>query len=53
MCDGHRHDPLRDTIANLRRPMPLGRKLRLVAKNTWLRVRRLSTCCGNYGEPGC
>jgi hypothetical protein len=28
-------------------------KLRLAAKNYWLRVRHLDTCCGNDGEPGC
>ncbi len=25
---------------------------RLVANN-WTKIRTLSTCCGNYNEPGC
>lgn len=40
-------------IRNLRQPMPLGRKLRLVARNEWIKIRRHQTCCGHYGEPGC
>jgi len=42
-----------EALANLRQPMPLGRKLRLVVRNTWLKVRNRSTCCGHPGEPGC
>jgi hypothetical protein len=40
-------------IRNLRKPMPLGRKLRLVARNTWIKISRLQSCCGHHGEPGC
>lgn len=53
MCEGHEHHAHNATLANLLQPMPLRRKLRLVAKNLWIRVRRQSNCCGNYGEPGC
>jgi hypothetical protein len=36
---------------NLRQPMPLGRKLRLILRN---RLRFPPTpCCGHPGEPGC
>lgn len=28
-------------------------RLRIVARNTMIKARRLDTCCGNYGEPGC
>jgi hypothetical protein len=47
------HGTPRETWANLRQPMPLGRKLRLIARNTWIKIRTRSDCCGNYGEPGC
>jgi len=32
---------------------PLVEKLRLAAKNTLIKRRRNSACCGNHGEPGC
>ena len=38
---------------NLRVPMPLRRKLRLIMCNNFTKIRRLSGCCGNYGQPGC
>ena len=53
MCDGHGRASLRDTIANLRQPMPLGRKLRLFLQNIWVRISTGSRCCGNFGQPGC
>lgn len=28
-------------------------KLRLLARNYWIKIRTLSLCCGNHGEPGC
>ncbi len=40
-------------FGNLRVPMSLRRKLRLVFGNNWTKVRRLRGCCGNYGQPGC
>lgn len=40
-------------IANLRRPMPFGRKVWLIARNMARKVFRLKTCCGHPGEPGC
>ena len=36
-----------------RRDLGLGVKLRMQVKNTWLRLKRRSNCCGNHGEPGC
>lgn len=44
---------LQAVIENLRHPMPWGRKLRLVVRNNWIKLRTRSDCCGNYGEPGC
>jgi hypothetical protein len=40
-------------MANLRQPMPLDRKVRLLARNTARKVIRLKSCCGHPGEPGC
>jgi hypothetical protein len=41
------------SIQNLRQPMPLGRKIKLILRNNWIKLRTRSSCCGNYGEPGC
>jgi len=40
-------------FTNLQAPMPLGRKVRLLVRNNWTKVRRGSNCCDHYGEPGC
>jgi hypothetical protein len=40
-------------VQNLRVEMPLARKLKLVAANTWIKISRAQTCCGHPGEPGC
>ncbi|MFN2613615.1 MAG: hypothetical protein ABR552_02210 [Actinomycetota bacterium] len=32
---------------------PVGKKLRLFAKNELRKAARLKTCCGHHGEPGC
>ena len=61
MCDGtgsghshpHVHPGEPEWITNLRQPMPLGRKLWLLFRNNFIKVRKLQDCCGNYGEPGC
>ncbi len=26
---------------------------RIVARNNWIKLRRLDSCCGNHGQPGC
>lgn len=39
--------------ANLRKPMPLSRKLKLAIRNMTLKVVHVQQCCGHYGEPGC
>jgi len=39
---------------NLRQPMPLGAKLKLLARNASRRFfPRPATCCDRPGEPGC
>ena len=53
MCGEDRHGTLSEARQNLRQPMPLGRKIWLVLRNSWLKIRTRSDCCGNYGEPGC
>ncbi len=40
-------------VRNLRAPMPVGEKLRLISSNTWIKITRLQSCCGHPGEPGC
>ena len=38
---------------NLGVNMPWSDKLRLLFRNTWIKIKRLQSCCGNPGEPGC
>jgi len=38
---------------NLTQPMPLGRKIRLVVRNTSFKIKTHQSCCGHRGEPGC
>ncbi len=40
-------------FTNLQAPMPLGRKVRLLLRNNWIKIRRRTNCCGYPGEPGC
>ncbi len=44
---------LRAALANLWQEMPLGLKLRLLARNNWAKMRSRQSCCGHPGEPGC
>jgi hypothetical protein len=53
MCVEQPHGTPQETLENLRQPMPPRRKLQLVLRNYWIKVRTRSSCCGNYGEPGC
>ncbi len=53
MCSEEKPSP-GSYLENLRAPMPLRRKVRLIARNVLRRiVPRPSTCCGHPGEPGC
>lgn len=52
MCSDDRPTP-NDFLANLREPMPLGRKLHLLFRNVWIKVSKRQSCCGHPGEPGC
>ena len=40
-------------LRNLKMPMPLGRKLKLVVRNMAIRIKTREQCCGHPGEPGC
>lgn len=33
--------------------MPLGKKIKLAARNLYIKVFKLQPCCGHPGEPGC
>lgn len=44
---------LRSAFTNLQAPMPWGRKLWLLARNNWIKLRTQRNCCGHPGEPGC
>ena len=45
--------PILTFLANLCRPVPLGRKLLLVMTNNLTKLRGLQGCCGNHAQPGC
>jgi hypothetical protein len=40
-------------LTNLRGPEPWTRKLQLVLRNNWLKLKHFQDCCGHPGEPGC
>jgi len=52
MCEDKQPN-LRDIFSNLKKSMPMTRKLWLVMRNNLRKVVRLNNCCGNHGEPGC
>lgn len=51
---GDRNMPtVRAFFTNMSVPMPLGRKLKLVFRNNFIKIWRRQNCCGHPGEPGC
>jgi hypothetical protein len=48
----HQHHP-RSIRDNLRQPMPIWRKVRLICSNSLIKLWTRRGCCGNYGQPGC
>jgi hypothetical protein len=44
---------VKDFFTNMSVPMPMGKKLRLVFRNNWIKISRRQNCCGHPGEPGC
>ncbi len=53
MCSESTHGTPGAFLQNLRAPMPLGRKIHLVFRNSWIKISRGQSCCGHPGEPGC
>lgn len=49
----HEHPDVHAVLDNLKRPMPLRKKIALVIKNFFRKIIRLQSCCGHPGEPGC
>ncbi len=52
MCSNKKPD-LKESLDNLKKPMPLSKKAGLFLRNNLLKIRKMQSCCGNYGEPGC
>ena len=52
MCSSEQSSPSA-AWRNLRKPMPIGEKMRLVARNTAIKIKTKQQCCGHPGEPGC
>lgn len=44
---------LRAAFTNMRAPMPLSMKLRLLLRNNLYKIQHHTNCCGHPGEPGC
>jgi hypothetical protein len=54
--DDSSHEPQagpRQSWANLTQPGPLGWKLQRLVANTFTKLLKGQSCCGNHGEPGC
>ena len=43
----------RSFFTNLQVDMPWLKKITLLMKNNWIKIRNFQTCCGHAGEPGC
>ena len=44
---------MKAVFTNMKVQMPLHRKLYLVFRNNWIKIRTRQNCCGHPGEPGC
>jgi len=44
---------MKAVFTNMKVKMPLHRKLYLVFRNNWIKIRMRQDCCGHPGEPGC
>jgi hypothetical protein len=52
MCAA-RHPSIKTAIGNLKKSLPIRRKIGLLIKNSLIKITRLKSCCGHPGEPGC
>ena len=48
-----RRPSMRTVFTNMKVKMPLRRKLYLLVRNNWIKIRTRQSCCGHLGEPGC
>jgi len=44
---------IRVAFTNMKVKMPLRRKIYLLFRNNWIKIRTRQNCCGHLGEPGC
>ena len=49
----HPKPSVRDSIINLRRSIGRRHAIYGLLKNTLIKTRRIESCCGDYGAPGC
>ena len=40
-------------FTNFRGNMPWIKKIYLLIRNNWIKIRNFQSCCGHPGEPGC
>jgi hypothetical protein len=40
-------------FTNMSAPMPIHKKIALLFRNNFTKIRKGQSCCGHYGEPGC
>jgi hypothetical protein len=56
MCNkemnGRKPNP-KSFLTNLRVDMPWSKKLWLLLRNNWIKMKNFQDCCGHPGEPGC
>jgi hypothetical protein len=52
MCAAERPN-IKTAIDNLKQSLPIGRKIGLLIRNSFVKITRLKSCCGHPGEPGC
>lgn len=48
-----RRSGIKAAFTNMKVKMPLRRKLYLLVRNNWIKIRTGQSCCGHRGEPGC
>ena len=54
MCqEGRNHPSPRAFFTNLTGPEPWTRKIRLLLRNNWIKLKNFHNCCCHSGEPGC
>ncbi len=44
---------MKAAFTNMKVKMPLRRKVYLLFRNNWIKIRTRQDCCGHLGEPGC